>query len=146
MTDSNVLYRFFDQHGVLLYIGITMDPPARFRGHRSKEWWTLVRHVFMETYSNRTALMKAERKAIQSEHPQYNVVHNVKPIDRQRSNKPTDPLLFKDYCVKCGTLGNIPYAMTVDGDSVQCRYRCADGHEWTCSFSRSYPWLAAGMG
>lgn len=138
---SNVLYRVYDEDGRLLYVGITNNPPARFRSHRAtKQWWAMVAHIFTKTYDSRAALREAEREAIKTEHPTYNVVHNA-----GRDDRPTDPVLFTDYCAACETLGHVPHALTMDGDSVHCEYRCACDYEWSSNFSRSYPSVAAGM-
>lgn len=71
------LYRFFDKYGELLYVGITMDLPARMGSHRrEKPWWTDVAWIEIEHYDNRAAALDAEATAIKSEGPRYNVVHN----------------------------------------------------------------------
>ena len=79
-TDDHLLYRFFDAEGVLLYVGITYDVSMRFSTHSVERWWwgqwaysTVVR------YHSRAALEAAERKAIKSEKPLHNVVHNKAP-------------------------------------------------------------------
>jgi len=76
-TDDHLLYRFFDAEGVLLYVGITHDLSMRFSTHSVERWWwgqwaysTVVR------YYSRAALEAAERRAIKSEKPLHNVVHN----------------------------------------------------------------------
>ena len=75
--DTHVLYRFFDAEDTLLYIGITMNPVTRFRAHRAdKDWWCEVANIRIETFDDRSALEAAERDAINSEKPKYNVVHN----------------------------------------------------------------------
>lgn len=60
-----------------MYVGITYDLSMRFSTHSVERWWwgqwaysTLVR------YYSRAALEAAERKAIKSEKPLHNVVHN----------------------------------------------------------------------
>jgi predicted GIY-YIG superfamily endonuclease len=74
---SHVLYRFYSATGQLLYVGITNNPPERFRQHRDgKDWWELVSGMKIETYGSREELAEAERSAIQIEHPLYNVVYN----------------------------------------------------------------------
>jgi len=74
---THVLYRFYSATGQLLYVGITMNPPERFKGHRDqKDWWDRVSGITVETYSSREELQRAERRAIQVEHPQYNIIHN----------------------------------------------------------------------
>lgn len=78
MSESHVLYRFYDAAGQLLYVGITCNPPQRFREHRdSKDWWTEIGQITLCHYRNRTELTKAETRAIQDEHPLHNIVHNV---------------------------------------------------------------------
>lgn len=79
-TEDHLLYRFFDAEGVLLYVGITSDLSMRFSTHSVERWWwgrwaysTVVR------YHSRAALEAAERKAIKSEKPLHNVVHNKAP-------------------------------------------------------------------
>ena len=75
---NHVLYRFFNSTGQLLYIGITMNPPQRFKEHRdSKDWWTEVAGITVENYPNRTALAEAERRAIKVERPRHNIAHNI---------------------------------------------------------------------
>lgn len=76
-TEDHVLYRFFNAEGVLLYVGITYDLSMRFSTHSVERWWwgqwaysTVVR------YHSRAALEAAERKAIKSEKPLHNAVHN----------------------------------------------------------------------
>lgn len=73
----HALYRFYDRSDVLLYVGITVDPGARFKKHGGdKEWWTEVDRIGIEHYATRTEALEAERKAIKEEQPLHNVVHN----------------------------------------------------------------------
>lgn len=81
-VDTHVLYRFYDANSVLLYIGITRNPPARFKGHATeKSWWDMVAHIKMETLGSRDELAAAERYAIITEVPRYNVTHNDRRKD-----------------------------------------------------------------
>jgi predicted GIY-YIG superfamily endonuclease len=74
---DHALYRFFGQGGQLLYIGITRDPSSRWGQHRGdKPWWFEVQRIEIESLPDRASALKAERLAIQSEKPRYNVVHN----------------------------------------------------------------------
>jgi predicted GIY-YIG superfamily endonuclease len=78
MMKTHVLYRFFDAANQLLYVGITASPPRRFNEHRTnKEWWTQVNKITIENYSTRSGLQAAERHAITTEQPRYNVLHNA---------------------------------------------------------------------
>lgn len=81
MTDSrpHALYRFFDAEGVLLYIGITADVPARFQKHRDdKPWWGEVARIAMEPFPDRPSVLAAERRAIKAEMPRWNVQHQIR--------------------------------------------------------------------
>lgn len=72
------LYRFYDQHGQLLYIGITMDLGSRWYSHdRGKPWWIDVARATVEHFPTRSEALDAEAAAIQRERPLWNVVHNT---------------------------------------------------------------------
>jgi len=72
----HILYRFYNPAGDLLYIGITMDPPSRFRQHRDvKAWWAEITNVTFEHFPSRAAVVAAERAAIEAEQPLFNVAH-----------------------------------------------------------------------
>lgn len=76
-NSPHALYRFYDEVGVLLYVGITADPGARFKQHRGdKAWWTQVVNIRIEKFPTRAAVLAAERTAIREERPLWNVVHN----------------------------------------------------------------------
>lgn len=71
------LYRFYDVSDELLYVGITMNPPHRFRTHaHTKEWWTEVDHITLEQHDTRHEVMAAESEAIRTECPVYNIAMN----------------------------------------------------------------------
>lgn len=75
------LYRFFDADDELLYVGITYDPATRWKQHQSKApWWRDVTMRTVEWYDDRPAAEAAERKAVQTEGPRYNVIHRPTPI------------------------------------------------------------------
>lgn len=72
----HVLYRMFDTEDQLLYVGITADAPDRFHGHRQdKDWWREIAAIRLEHLANRTAALQAERDAIRTERPKYNITH-----------------------------------------------------------------------
>ena len=56
---------------------------------------------------------------------------------------------YGDMCPRCGHKGDSgefticwPYAATRDGACIRGGYRCARGHEWTCSYLVDLPaWL-----
>lgn len=73
----HALYRFFDHAGVLLYVGRTVDPGSRWKQHsKEKLWWLDVVSVRVEHFPTLNAVAKAERRAIETEHPRYNIVHS----------------------------------------------------------------------
>lgn len=80
MTDGSqrlhVLYRFRDKRGHLLYVGQSNDALRRAGEHRrGKDWIGSV--VLMEwEWVPADKVDELERRAIESEHPRYNVQHN----------------------------------------------------------------------
>lgn len=94
------LYRFFDAEGELLYVGITMNPAARWPKHSyQKPWWCEVESITLETFDSRADVLAAEREAIKTEHPRHNIVHVEKP-----EPPPTAPPEEIDWECECGDL------------------------------------------
>lgn len=78
----HALYRMYDETGQLMYVGISVDPGRRFVQHRSdKPWWDQVVNFTVQPMPTRKAALAAEKDAIKSERPLFNVVHND-PSDR----------------------------------------------------------------
>jgi hypothetical protein len=77
--ERTALYRFFDADDELLYVGISRDPAERWKQHRDKPWWRDVAMRVVEWHDDRPSAERAERKAIQTEGPRYNVQHNQRP-------------------------------------------------------------------
>ena len=80
MTDGHrrlhVIYRFRDKRGRLLYIGQSNDALRRASEHRrGKHWITSVVQMEWE-WVPAGKVDEHERRAIESEHPRYNVQHN----------------------------------------------------------------------
>ncbi len=74
-----VLYRFYGARDALLYVGVTDQPSQRWAEHmQQKSWWSKVRRETREWFDSREAAEDAERKAIETEQPVYNVVHSVR--------------------------------------------------------------------
>lgn len=79
---DQVLYRYFDHDGVLLYIGITVNASARKSAHATSDssnlstrWWKLrdpSRDV-AQTYRSRVEVELAEAVAIRGERPKFNL-------------------------------------------------------------------------
>jgi hypothetical protein len=68
------LYRFRDEHGGLLYVGVTSNFPERWQGHkRSAKWWPLVHTAEVsDRFPYMNAALDAELIAIRTENPQFN--------------------------------------------------------------------------
>ena len=100
MSEQHALYRFFDEADQLLYIGITLNPGARWKQHRAdKPWWTDVATVTVETHPDRTSVLEAERTAILAEHPLHNVIHNR---GSRNNATPATPVLDRLQPVQVG--------------------------------------------
>lgn len=77
VTAPVAVYRFFDSAGVLLYVGKTRNPTARWKTHAStKSWWSEVTKSVIDWHSSEKAALAAETDAIATEHPRYNVAGN----------------------------------------------------------------------
>lgn len=75
MTNASV-YRFFDEAGALLYVGVSKSLPNRLMQHdRDKPWWRDVVRVEVEHFASRTEALEAEADAIMAEMPFWNIVH-----------------------------------------------------------------------
>jgi GntR family transcriptional regulator len=67
------LYRFYDEPGVLLYVGITENLGTRLSAHAgSQRWWGQVHRMTVEMLSDRAAAEAAETAAIRAEEPLHN--------------------------------------------------------------------------
>lgn len=70
-----LLYRFFNEESLLLYLGITWSPRERWARHRrSKSWWPQVRTASTECYPAQWIARRAELEAIRIEHPVHNII------------------------------------------------------------------------
>lgn len=155
-TRPHALYRFYDAAGALLYVGITLDPVARWRQHRDdKPWWTDVAHITVDTYPDRATVLDAERAAITRERPLHNVQHNRGPATHtlteqndimlaligadpadgpfgsQASHMPDD---CHEHCVRAG-ICSIYYPFV--WRRGRGHYLCQNGHYWTCGWGHN---------
>lgn len=75
------LYRLYDETEELLYIGISHNPDLRFGQHsQTKPWWSDVAHREVEWHGTRTEAADAEKAAIESERPRWNLHHAIRPL------------------------------------------------------------------
>lgn len=100
VTRPHALYRFFDATGVLLYVGITNNPARRFTQHGvDREWWHEVETIRMQRFDDRESVLAAEREAIKTEQPRYNIIHAGPPTTAEMS---TSSSPAGDYPVSVG--------------------------------------------
>lgn len=136
--ESQTLYRFYDANGVLLYVGITNDPGARWAHHaRNKDWWQMVSRIEVEHFDSRSLVAEAEKSAIIAERPVHNFNHNANglPDPYETDLLPTEPQHFKRRCESCGGLDLVdPSLKTWDDRALQVGYRCRRGHQWTVNW------------
>jgi hypothetical protein len=71
------LYRYYDHHRVLIYVGITNRGIARNVEHnRSKRWWPYVASQEVEHFPTRSQAHAREVELIQRYAPPFNIQHN----------------------------------------------------------------------
>jgi Arm DNA-binding domain/GIY-YIG catalytic domain len=74
---ANFLYRFYDPTCDLLYVGQSMPIIKRFKKHATeKAWWKEIYQIIIEPFATREEALEAERVAIKTEHPKYNIIYN----------------------------------------------------------------------
>jgi hypothetical protein len=80
---TTTLYRYYDDAGQLLYVGIANNPLARQSQHRkAAPWWHRASRQRLQHFPTRADAEEAERLAIQEELPLYN--RAVQLTQRQR--------------------------------------------------------------
>lgn len=73
----NILYRFFDADGTLLYVGATTNPASRFDDHsKVQPWWPEVATITLQHCFDWDEMDTAETEAIRTENPKYNHLHS----------------------------------------------------------------------
>jgi predicted GIY-YIG superfamily endonuclease len=83
---QTALYRFFDEEGGLLYVGITQRFGQRWSTHmRTKPWWSDVRSHTAQWYADRPTAAAAEVEAIKTEKPRHNVMHARAKLPKERA-------------------------------------------------------------
>lgn len=87
MNDSRTaLYRYYDRHGLLLYVGITGRGVRRNAEHnKNAEWWPLVASQEVEHFDTRDLALSAEKSAIERLRPPFNQQHNPDHRLRRRA-------------------------------------------------------------
>lgn len=71
------VYRYYDEDGVLIYVGITGRGTRRNLEHSDKAaWWPFVARQEVEHYPTRKAALTRERSLIRKYRPPFNTQHN----------------------------------------------------------------------
>lgn len=101
---DTALYRLYTEGGDLLYIGIAVDPGRRYTQHRAgKPWGRDIASMDVAWFPYRGLAVDAERDAIQTEHPRYNIIHNGKPADVIEVPVETEVVeQIRGVCAGCG--------------------------------------------
>lgn len=74
---NEVLYRFFDEHNNLLYVGISNDWTQRLKQHyKNSDFFTEAAFITLERFETREEVELAEKVAIAQEQPKYNKAFN----------------------------------------------------------------------
>lgn len=105
MNKPTTLYRFFDQHDRLLYVGISAAWWARWQSHKGdKPWWLEVHKSILEHYDDKKDAQDAEVRAIKEERPVYNIQHN----NNGQHNQPDGPIGGPWRPTESDALGHTP--------------------------------------
>lgn len=83
LADMHAVYRMFDHAGRLVYIGMSGRAGRRFDQHATKRWFPLVSTITLEWHATHAEAVLAEKRAIASERPRYNIVGS--PIAPKRT-------------------------------------------------------------
>ena len=83
-----VVYRHYGIDGQLLYVGTTITAFGRLRRHiDTSRWKAEIAQVEITHYATKEEARDAEKHAIQSEHPLFNVRHNQPPKVKTKKAK-----------------------------------------------------------
>lgn len=82
-SKQHIVYRVYDVDGRLLYVGCTSNLPQRMANHRATAKWAYRMSTVVESpvYHDRDSAYEAERHAIATEHPAFNV--KSRSLDRR---------------------------------------------------------------
>lgn len=79
------LYRFFDDEDRLLYVGMSYHLENRLDSHRFGKPWDHIARIQIEHFPSREKAAAAEREAILSESPAWNVIYKpLFPVERPK--------------------------------------------------------------
>jgi hypothetical protein len=92
--EETALYHVFGDEELLLYIGISKDFGERWKREATEFiWWNEKRWMTVRWYASRPQAAAAEKAAIETEGPKYNIDHAVVPLALPRRVVPFAPLV-----------------------------------------------------
>ncbi len=101
MKKKFYIYRYFDDMGILLYVGQSTNVLERVSGHRnSSSWFDDATMMTIERCKNRKDMDKREIEAISNERPLYNRSHNEQ-FALKVQFKPKKAKEKQILCAKC---------------------------------------------
>lgn len=69
---EGIVYRFLNNDGECIYIGVTSSPLNRWQAHRSKPWWGEVAAIYYTAGLSKSQSKSIEVAAIREDRPRYN--------------------------------------------------------------------------
>jgi len=130
VSETHALYRFFNHDGQLLYVGITLNLGSRLTKHRDdKPWWAEVARVMVAQFDSREEVLAAEKVAIRTEQPKYNIQYNEAVIERRQQLAPVGLGVLRpgDIVAACLVTGECPLGEITDVDERGFRLT----HDWS---------------
>lgn len=101
------LYRCYDNADRLVYVGVTHDAHARLRSHSYRSWWAAdVEYVELEEIQGKAAALAAEKAAVHTEYPRWNIQHRRGHLDGMSREGIADYL----YALSRASGGGDPWA------------------------------------
>lgn len=148
-TTPTSVYKFYDEYGVLIYVGITSRGLKRQSEHnKGKSWWPYVASQEIEHHACRGDALAREESLIASHEPPFNTQHNprhaeasasytafrslpsldMSPIDLMRESGMQIPLIVVDSAANMLRLATpMKFATVIPALSVSRAMRCISG-------------------
>lgn len=93
MTEKTAVYRHYDADGALLYVGLSRNPLKRWGQHKALALWFYdISRIEIQWFDSREEASDAEIRAVKSERPIFNTVHNT--ANPQRKKSKAQPQIF----------------------------------------------------
>jgi len=84
------LYRYFNNAGELLYVGISINAVYRLGQHKeTAPWFEFIDRIEIEKFESFKLALAAEKIAIQAEKPLHNIAHQGMEVDVRTIGSPS---------------------------------------------------------